>query len=261
MSHPTGNGFVEIYGDWAEQRDIALCATVPQSFIDYLAGIGGSTLDLLIVLTALRALNMQTIILEDQAMEALRHYRQASFTVSERLNLKAFTLPDLDERSIAAFAVTVLTLSQTRHRPTRSRGDSAPLAPTANIGAKYGILSDMPLMDILCLAKLITACIARLEIAGEPVCRNLPLAHYDCRICAVRSATEDGFCKEDCKVWSGPRKAGEMRPGLYIRYIRDHGDLRCWPVTRIGPSYSELVLGSVGQDVYRFLTTAVRCPP
>ena len=124
------------------------------------------------------------------------------------------------------------------------RGDAAPTVETANMGAKYGILSDMPLVDFYCLAKMTSACIAQMRASGSPVYRNLTLTHYDCRVCAVRQAKDDTFCKEDYKVWAGPRKAGELRPGLYIRYIAERGDLGCWPVTRIGPAFTELLIDS-----------------
>jgi hypothetical protein len=129
------------------------------------------------------------------------------------------------------------------------RGDRAPLVPCENIGAKYGILPDMYLGDFYSLAKVIAACIALMQGSGCRVYRNLTLAHYDCRICAVPSAADEGFCKEDYKVWSAPRKEGAMRPGLYLRYIWERGELGCWPVTRIGPSYTEQLLDAFNQGL------------
>jgi hypothetical protein len=214
--------------------------------------MGGSTLDLLVILTALRAFN-KPVILEEEAMEILRGYREYCLAMSEELKLEDYGLSELDEHGIALSAVSTLTLAQTRHRPTRMRGDDAPTVTSANIGAKYGILSDIPLGEILCLAKMIAACTAQMQSSGERVYRNFPLFHYDCRICAVGSVKDEDFCQEDYKVWSGPRKAGFLRPGLYLRYNLGRGELGCWPAGRIGPTQSCYLRAERRQPPYHFL--------
>ncbi len=103
------------------------------------------------------------------------------------------------------------------------------------------------MVDSYCLAKLASACVIEMMASGEPVCRNLSLVHYDCRICAVKSEKEECYFKEDYNVWSGPRKEGVLRPRLYIRYSMGKGNFGCWPVTRTGPSYTELLLGCSNQ--------------
>ncbi len=245
FSKTIGNTFVEINEEWADAQGIALCATVPQFFIEHLAGMGGSTLDLLLILCNIRrahSLGGERIIHEDRSIEILCRYREDALRARDDLNLVDHGLLPFDASLNAETDVITLTLAQLRHRPTKTRGDEALVATSANIGASYGILSDMHLGEIYCLAKLIVSCNSMMRILNQPVCRNVELARYDCRICSVPSVKHDGFCQEDFKVWSSPRKLGTYRPGLYFRHIQESGELVCWPVNRFGPSFTELML-------------------
>jgi hypothetical protein len=245
FSQTMEHSFLELHADLAKQHGLVLCATLPQTFLDILAGSGGSALDLFIIL---RGASGSYRIPESQCIQVVRDYTNSCFQSSKCLNLKDFALPEFDKQELGRLAAMCscvsLALAQTRHRPTRVRGDDAPTASSENIGAKYGILSDISLAEIWRIAKLMAACIMQTQASGEPVYRNLDLAHYDCRICAVGSARDNDFCLEDYKVWAGPRKVGAMRPGLYFRHIGEQGDLGCWPVSRIGPSYTERLLDS-----------------
>ncbi len=181
---------------------------------------------------------------EEQVVKIMREYEAGCNNLSNGVKLADCRLSEPDEQSVATHVVTFLTLTQTRHRPTRMRGDDAPMVSTANVGAKYGILSDIPLADFIFLAKMTAACITQMRATGRPVYRNVTPLRYDCRVCAVGPAKDDAFLREDYNVWSGPRKAGVMRPGLYIRYVADWGQLGCRPVTRFGPSRTELPIDS-----------------
>ena len=119
LSLPTGNGFVEIHADWAKQQGVALCATVPQFLVDGLASMGGSTLDLLIMLNYLRH---DGVVPEQRVIAILRDYRERCYRLGNGLKLAEHGLSEVDERSGALFSVVFLTLTQTRHRPTRNEG-------------------------------------------------------------------------------------------------------------------------------------------
>jgi hypothetical protein len=245
FSKSIGNSFIEIHPEWAKERGVCLCATVPQFVIDHLAGMGGSTLDLLGILKGISLgwdLRHENVIHEGMVHKILRQYYETSIRMRENLNLATYALPASDNQLIAESAVVGLNLSQIRHQPTAKRGEEAPTVTTENVGAKYGILSDVDLGEFYCLSKYVAACVRLMRTSRQPVSRNLELVRYDCRVCAVPSCTHDDLCKEDFKVWAAPRRECRMRSGIYIRYIAESGALACWPIARFGPSYTEMIL-------------------
>jgi hypothetical protein len=150
--------------------------------------------------------------------------------------------PPFDEQAISTFSIMCLLLAKTRHRPTSTRDDNAPTVDSGNVGAKYGILSDMYLGDILTLAKAIVIGIESTRSNDKLSLMDLRLTHHDCGVCVARLAASEPDYRKAFEEWARPRKVGLKRPGLFFLFVQQTGSLGCWPVLRNGPSYTELVL-------------------
>ena len=69
----SGDGFVEIHAEWAKQQGVSPLRDRFRSFsVDWLATMGGSALDLLIILNYLRYAGA---VPEEQVVKILREYR------------------------------------------------------------------------------------------------------------------------------------------------------------------------------------------
>jgi hypothetical protein len=244
FSVPAPHGCVEIHTNWAQEQGVVLCATIAQAFLERLAAMGGSILDLIVLLADFRT---ERIIPEPRAIEILNNYRIDCIRMSEELKPEEYGHPGFNELSVANLAVLSLTLAQIRHRPTQVRGENAPTAIGENIGARYGILSDMALGDVSIIAKALTVCVELAQMSKEPRFMDLDLRDYDCRVGAAERAESEALFKQTFEAWAIPRRAGAERPGLFIYYIREMTEVRCWPVPRIGPSYTERLLDSLRQ--------------
>jgi hypothetical protein len=223
LSFDPGDGFLQIHTDWAQEQGVRLCATVPQSFIGRLAGLGGSILDLLILLESVKALHGDEAITEPHALRLLAEYGNVCFQDCQKVIQQAMGPIALNERAIANSISIGVALDHTRHRPTRTRDALAPTVDTENVGAKYGILSDMYLGDLLKIAQLIAIGIEQVQNSDKLALFDLRLAHHDCGICVARTAASKPECMAAFNEWSAPRKTGQARPGVFLRYICELG--------------------------------------
>ncbi len=244
LSERMSHHFAELHEDWAERNAVKMCATIPQFFVETLAGTGGSVLDLLILLNSFRA---DRIIGEERLRNTLLGYRLQCLQASEQLNHTDYGLTALDERSQAVFAAMCLMLAQTRHRPTAMRGGAAPLAPEENIGAKYGILSDIDLEEYFILAKALMIVVELSRRSRNPEYLELSLQTYDCAICVAQRSSDESYCRATFEIWAAPRKAGTARPGLFFWQVAEKAFFYCYPVTRIGPSSTEQLLDTISR--------------
>lgn len=112
-------------------------------------GNGGSALDLLILLGALRG---HGVVPEAQCHATVNDYFIWCRQGSEDLKPEDYGLPPFDNRMAAQMAVVVLSLSKLRHRPLQAQGEKKPTAVGENVGAAYGILADMDYCDLCTLA-------------------------------------------------------------------------------------------------------------
>jgi hypothetical protein len=235
----TGHFVAEVDLGLASKLGVTAVATVPQTLLKALIGMGGSALDLVTLLGRLRGLGE---VEEPDALSILRRYRRECHEASTQKVLDA-GLPGYPEEALAARAAQVLlSLTKSRHRHIPSAGKPLLAMQTGDTGGEFGVFNDIDLTDLLAIAKTIAAGSRLSEVHGLICEIPLRLSHYDCGICVVPFAQDMGEAKKAHERWTEERKEGTMRPGPNLAYVVEKHHLFVHATPRQGPGRMEQLL-------------------
>lgn len=239
----TGRALLKVHAELSKTLGVKYCATIPQSVLEHLVVLGGSPLDLIVVLERFRGLGEIT---EVRAHEELRAYRDECWQVAKRELEEGGLSPVPDHVMATQISLIVLALTKIRGQ----KGDIAAPVPPEELEDKIGMLSDIALGDFFAIARTLAVSYGECLAGGQPVESVLALPHYDCGIYVVPDWERLTTTEEVTKQWAKDRLSGKMRPGLSLilccKVLRPgHFHLFADTSPRSGPSHTEQVLGTI----------------